>query len=40
MCRCDVCVNGPPIMQNLKEEANVLMQVIAAYDVSVTKTNI
>ncbi|KAJ0080532.1 hypothetical protein Patl1_22542 [Pistacia atlantica] len=30
---CDVCVNGPPVMQNLKEEANILMQVIASYSV-------
>ncbi|KAJ0080534.1 hypothetical protein Patl1_22544 [Pistacia atlantica] len=30
---CDVCVNGPPVMQNLKEEANSMMQVIAAYSV-------
>ncbi|KAG6586250.1 ATP-dependent DNA helicase Q-like SIM, partial [Cucurbita argyrosperma subsp. sororia] len=28
---CDVCVKGPPNMQNLKEEANILMQVIAAH---------
>ncbi|KAJ6683047.1 ATP-DEPENDENT DNA HELICASE Q-LIKE SIM [Salix koriyanagi] len=27
---CDVCVNGPPEMQNLKEEADILMKVIAA----------
>ncbi|KAJ0014362.1 hypothetical protein Pint_19808 [Pistacia integerrima] len=32
---CDVCVNGPPVMQNLKEEENILMQVIATYSVSV-----
>ncbi|KAJ0080271.1 hypothetical protein Patl1_22538 [Pistacia atlantica] len=30
---CDVCVNGPPVMRNLKEEANILMQVIASYSV-------
>ncbi|XP_044475735.1 ATP-dependent DNA helicase Q-like SIM [Mangifera indica] len=30
---CDVCVNGPPVIQNLKEEAKILMQVIAAYSV-------
>lgn len=35
VCRCDVCVNGPPVIQNLKEEAKILMQVIAAYSVSV-----
>lgn len=28
---CDVCVNGPPEIQNLKEEADIFMQVIAAY---------
>lgn len=28
---CDVCVKGPPNMQNLKEEADILMQVIAAH---------
>ncbi|XP_059438054.1 ATP-dependent DNA helicase Q-like SIM [Corylus avellana] len=28
---CDVCVDGPPEMQNLKEEADLLMQVIAAH---------
>ncbi|KAJ4839070.1 hypothetical protein Tsubulata_036617 [Turnera subulata] len=28
---CDVCVNGPPEIQNLKEEADILMQVIAAH---------
>ncbi|XP_041022267.1 ATP-dependent DNA helicase Q-like SIM isoform X2 [Juglans microcarpa x Juglans regia] len=28
---CDVCVDGPPEMQNLKEEADVLMQAIAAH---------
>ncbi|KAK8712518.1 hypothetical protein V6N13_147757 [Hibiscus sabdariffa] len=27
---CDVCVDGPPNMQDLKEEANILMQIIAA----------
>ncbi|CAI0551213.1 unnamed protein product [Linum tenue] len=27
---CDVCVGGPPNMQNVKEEADVLMQIIAA----------
>lgn len=32
-CRCDVCVDGPPEMQNLKEEAIILMQVIATYNV-------
>lgn len=34
-CRCDVCVKGPPNMQNLKEEADILMQVIAAHRVSI-----
>lgn len=28
---CDVCVNGPPEIQNLKEEADIFMQVIAAH---------
>ncbi|XP_042993277.1 ATP-dependent DNA helicase Q-like SIM isoform X3 [Carya illinoinensis] len=28
---CDVCVDGPPGMQNLKEEADVLMQAIASH---------
>ncbi|KAG7968498.1 hypothetical protein I3843_08G158100 [Carya illinoinensis] len=28
---CDVCVDGPPEMQNLKEEADVLMQAIASH---------
>lgn len=28
---CDVCVDGPPEMQNLKVEADVFMQVIAAH---------
>uniref|UniRef100_A0A5B6ZVB9 ATP-dependent DNA helicase n=2 Tax=Davidia involucrata TaxID=16924 RepID=A0A5B6ZVB9_DAVIN len=28
---CDVCVNGPPEMQNLKAEADIFMQVIAAH---------
>ncbi|XP_022719419.1 ATP-dependent DNA helicase Q-like SIM isoform X2 [Durio zibethinus] len=27
---CDICVDGPPKMQDLKEEANILMQIIAA----------
>ncbi|XVF57497.1 hypothetical protein PTKIN_Ptkin06aG0210000 [Pterospermum kingtungense] len=27
---CDICVGGPPNMQDLKEEANILMQIIAA----------
>ncbi|KAF9681568.1 hypothetical protein SADUNF_Sadunf05G0015200 [Salix dunnii] len=31
---CDVCVNGPPEMQNLKEEADILMKVIAACHLS------
>ncbi|XP_024029103.1 ATP-dependent DNA helicase Q-like SIM isoform X2 [Morus notabilis] len=34
---CDVCVNGPPEMQNLKEEADILMQVIAAYHARITR---
>ena len=29
-----MCINGPPEAQNLKEEADILMQVIAAYHVS------
>lgn len=29
-----MCVNRPTEMQNLREEADVLMQVIAAHDVS------
>lgn len=33
-CRCDVCVSGPPEMQNLKAEADILLQVIAAHYVS------
>ncbi|XVF57499.1 hypothetical protein PTKIN_Ptkin06aG0210200 [Pterospermum kingtungense] len=28
---CDICVGGPPNMQDLKEEANILMQIIAAH---------
>nr|XP_048324547.1 ATP-dependent DNA helicase Q-like SIM isoform X4 [Ziziphus jujuba var. spinosa] len=28
---CDVCVNGPPEKQDLSEEADIFMQVIAAY---------
>ncbi|WCJ43113.1 ATP-dependent DNA helicase Q-like SIM [Euphorbia peplus] len=28
---CDVCVDGPPKMENLKEEADILMQIIAAH---------
>lgn len=35
LLRCDVCVNGPPNKQDLKEEANILMQIIAARYVSV-----
>ena len=30
-CRCDVCVNGPPQRQNMKEEACILLQTIAAH---------
>ncbi|KAL5786819.1 hypothetical protein ACOSQ2_009211 [Xanthoceras sorbifolium] len=30
---CDVCVDGPPDMLNLKEEAKIFLQVIAAYNV-------
>lgn len=30
-----MCVNGPPEMQDLKEEADILMKVIAAYHLSV-----
>uniref|UniRef100_A0A803PSS6 ATP-dependent DNA helicase n=1 Tax=Cannabis sativa TaxID=3483 RepID=A0A803PSS6_CANSA len=33
---CDVCVNGPPEVQDLREEADILMQVIAAYNGSRT----
>ncbi|KAF1866038.1 hypothetical protein Lal_00013474 [Lupinus albus] len=29
LCRFDVCVDGPPERQNLKEEANILQQTIA-----------
>ncbi|XP_004302399.1 PREDICTED: ATP-dependent DNA helicase Q-like SIM isoform X1 [Fragaria vesca subsp. vesca] len=29
---CDVCVTGPPEMQNFRKEADVLLQVIAAHD--------
>lgn len=32
-CRCDVCVNGPPQRQNLKEEACILLQTIGAHNV-------
>ncbi|KAF2316844.1 hypothetical protein GH714_042185 [Hevea brasiliensis] len=28
---CDVCVDGPPKVENLKEEADILMQIIAAH---------
>ncbi|KAL2491936.1 ATP-dependent DNA helicase Q-like SIM [Abeliophyllum distichum] len=28
---CDVCVNGPPEMQNLKAEVTILLQIIAAH---------
>ncbi|CAN1355883.1 ATP-dependent DNA helicase Q-like SIM [Linum perenne] len=28
---CDVCVNGPPDLENVKEEADILMQIIASY---------
>ncbi|KAF3454518.1 hypothetical protein FNV43_RR04966 [Rhamnella rubrinervis] len=28
---CDVCTNGPPEKQNLKEDADIFLQVIAAY---------
>lgn len=30
-CMCDVCVNGPPEKQNLKDEADTFMHVIAAH---------
>lgn len=33
-CRCDVCINGPPEMQNLKAEAEIFMQAIAAQNAS------
>lgn len=29
-----MCINGPPEAQDLREEADILMQVIAAYHVS------
>ncbi|XP_050225916.1 ATP-dependent DNA helicase Q-like SIM isoform X2 [Mercurialis annua] len=32
---CDVCVGGPPEMQNLKEEADILMQILAAHHIHV-----
>jgi hypothetical protein len=32
-CRCDVCTNGPPQRQNLKEEACILLQTIGAHNV-------
>ncbi|CAN0914182.1 ATP-dependent DNA helicase Q-like SIM [Linum grandiflorum] len=28
---CDVCIDGPPALQNVKEEADVLMQIITSY---------
>ncbi|CAH9075950.1 unnamed protein product [Cuscuta epithymum] len=28
---CDVCLNGPPEMQNLKAEATIFMQIVSAY---------
>ncbi|CAN1195411.1 ATP-dependent DNA helicase Q-like SIM [Linum perenne] len=28
---CDVCVNGPPDLENVKEESDILMQIIASY---------
>ncbi|KAF9605738.1 hypothetical protein IFM89_018134 [Coptis chinensis] len=28
---CDVCVNGPPKLQNLKEEADIFIRVLASY---------
>lgn len=35
-CRCDVCVNAPPEMVNLKAEADAFMRVVAAHYVSVS----
>lgn len=29
-CRCDVCVGGPPKIQNLKEEAAIFLRVVKA----------
>lgn len=34
VCRCDICVNGPPKMQNLKEAADIFMSVLKAECVS------
>ncbi|XP_057427230.1 ATP-dependent DNA helicase Q-like SIM isoform X3 [Lotus japonicus] len=33
-CLCDVCINGPPQRQNLKEEACVLLQTICVHNAS------
>lgn len=39
-CRCDVCVDGPPKAENLKEEANILMQIIASQHVRMMRISI
>lgn len=36
LCRCDVCVKAPPESVNVKEEANIFLQAIAAYHVSIS----
>ncbi|KAM1802118.1 hypothetical protein ACFX11_033628 [Malus domestica] len=37
---CDVCVNGPPELQNLRKETDLLMQVIAAHHSSKYRTGL
>ncbi|XP_021898982.1 ATP-dependent DNA helicase Q-like SIM [Carica papaya] len=37
---CDVCVDGPPELENLREEANILMQVIASCYVQSTLVDV
>lgn len=39
-CSCDVCANGPPELQNLRKETDLLMQVIAAHHASKYKTGL
>lgn len=39
-CSCDVCVNGPPELQNLRKETDLLMQVIAAHHASKYRTGL
>lgn len=34
LLRCDVCVKGPPEKQDVKDEAQLLLQIIAAHNVS------